>query len=43
MRKWRIEDSEELYNITGWEPRTLVLMTKVMSLLHLVKMEYPLI
>jgi len=18
MRKWRIEDSEELYNITGW-------------------------
>jgi len=24
-------------------PRTLVLMTKVMSLLHLVKMEYPLI
>ena len=18
MRKWRIEDSEELYNVTGW-------------------------
>ena len=21
MRKWRIEDSEELYNITGWGDR----------------------
>ena len=21
MRKWRIEDSEELYNITGWGVR----------------------
>ena len=30
MRKWRIEDSEELYNITGWGTRTLVSMTKVM-------------
>lgn len=36
MRKWRIEDSEELYNITGWG-RTLVLMTRVMLLLHLVE------
>ena len=29
MRKWRIEDSEELYNVTG-ALRTLVSMTKVM-------------
>ena len=30
MRKWRIEDSEELYNKQGGELRTLVSMTKVM-------------
>lgn len=38
MRKWRIEDSEELYNITGWGLHTLVLMTRVMLLLHRGKM-----
>ena len=30
MRKWRIEDSEELYNILVGALRTLVSMTKVM-------------
>ena len=39
MRKWRIEDSEELYNITGGVLRTLVLMTQVMLLLHRGEME----
>ncbi len=30
MRKWRIEDSEELYNVTGWGTSYLVSMTEVM-------------
>ena len=39
MRKWRFEDSEELYNITGWGTSYFVLMTQVMLLLHRGEME----
>ena len=48
MRKWRIEDSEELYNITGWgtsyfgindKGHVVVTPRKVMLLLHRGEME----
>ena len=39
MRKWRIEDSEELYTLRVGVLRTLVLMTQVMLLLHRGEME----
>ena len=41
MRKWRIEDSEELYNVTGWGTSYFGINDKghVVVMLHVVNVE----